>query len=102
MKRISLVFPVYNEEEVLPMLNERVRRALTQLPYETEVILVNDGSRDRSLELMTRYHQEDPRFKIVDFSRNFGHQVAITAGMDAAGGSIRNKRVAGGAGRCGG
>ena len=86
MKRISLVFPVYNEEEVLPMLYERVRRALTQLPYEVEVILVNDGSRDRSLELMTRYHQEDPRFKIVDFSRNFGHQVAITAGMDAAGG----------------
>ena len=86
MKRISLVFPVYNEEEVLPMLYERVRHALTQLPYEVEVILVNDGSRDRSLELMTRYHQEDPRFKIVDFSRNFGHQVAITAGMDAAGG----------------
>ena len=86
MKRISLVFPVYNEEEVLPMLYERVRRALTQLPYETEVILVNDGSRDRSLELMTRYHQEDPRFKIVDFSRNFGHQVAITAGMDASSG----------------
>lgn len=86
MKRISLVFPVYNEEEVLPMLYERVRRALTQLPYEAEVILVNDGSRDRSLELMTKYHQEDPRFKIVDFSRNFGHQVAITAGMDAAGG----------------
>ena len=86
MKRISLVFPVYNEEEVLPMLYERVRRALTHLPYEAEVILVNDGSRDRSLELMTRYHQEDPRFKIVDFSRNFGHQVAITAGMDAASG----------------
>lgn len=86
MKRISLVFPVYNEEEVLPMLYERVRRALTQLPYEVEVILVNDGSRDRSLELMTRYHQEDPRFKIVDFSRNFGHQVAITAGMDASSG----------------
>ena len=86
MKRISLVFPVYNEEEVLPMLYERVRRALTQLPYDVEVILVNDGSRDRSLELMTRYHQEDPRFKIVDFSRNFGHLVAITAGMDAASG----------------
>ena len=86
MKRISLVFPVYNEEEVLPMLYERVRRALTHLPYEAEVILVNDGSRDRSLELMTRYHQEDPRFKIVDFSRNFGHQVAITAGMDASSG----------------
>ncbi len=86
MKRISLVFPVYNEEEVLPMLYERVRRALTQLPYDVEVILVNDGSRDRSLELMTKYHQEDPRFKIVDFSRNFGHQVAITAGMDASSG----------------
>ena len=84
MKRVSLVFPVYNEEDVLPMLYERVRHLLGQLPYETEVILVNDGSRDRSLEMMIHYHQEDPRFKVIDFSRNFGHQIAITAGIDAA------------------
>lgn len=54
------------------------------LPYECEVLLVNDGSRDGSLELMKSYHQRDPRFKVIDFARNFGHQIAITAGMDAA------------------
>ena len=84
MQRISLVFPVYNEEQVLPVLYDRVRELLVQLPYEAEVILVNDGSRDGSLELLKRFHAADPRFKVIDFSRNFGHQVAITAGIDFA------------------
>lgn len=84
MKQISLIFPVYNEEQVLPFLYERVRRLMDQLDYEVEVILVNDGSRDASLELMRRFHEEDHRFKAIDFSRNFGHQVAITAGIDFA------------------
>lgn len=86
LKRISLIFPVYNEEEVLPVLFERVRELLARLPYETEVILVNDGSRDRSLELMRAFCENDSRFKVIDFSRNFGHQVAITAGIDLAAG----------------
>ncbi len=82
MKKISLIFPVYNEEEVLPTLYTRVRQVIEQLEYEAEVILVNDGSRDRSLTIMHEFHERDPRFKVLDFSRNFGHQVAITAGMD--------------------
>ncbi len=81
-KRISLIFPVYNEEQVLPLLYTRVCRLIDQLEYDVEVILVNDGSKDGSLALMKKFHEEDPRFKIVDFSRNFGHQVAITAGID--------------------
>jgi glycosyltransferase involved in cell wall biosynthesis len=84
MKRISLIFPVYNEENVLPFLYERVRQLIDPLDYDVEVILINDGSRDASLELMKQFHKEDPRFKIIDFSRNFGHQVAITAGIDFA------------------
>jgi dolichol-phosphate mannosyltransferase len=84
MKRLSFVFPVYNEEEVLPTLYERIRRLIDTLSYDSEVILVNDGREDRSLELMRQFHQKDCRFKILDFSRNFGHQTAITAGIDFA------------------
>ena len=86
MKHISLVFPVYNEEEVLPLLYARVCRIIEELEYEIEVILVNDGSRDASLGLMQEFHRQDPRFKVIDFARNFGHQVAITAGIDFASG----------------
>lgn len=84
MKRISLVFPVYNEKEVLPQLYQRVRHLIAQLAYDVEIIMVNDGSEDSSLELMKSFHDQDSRFKIIDFSRNFGHQVAITAGIDFA------------------
>ncbi len=84
MKRVSLIFPVYNEEAVLPLLYRRVRQVIDQLEYEAEVILVNDGSWDTSLDMMEHFHSEDSRFKILDFSRNFGHQVAITAGIDFA------------------
>ncbi|MCP4401006.1 MAG: glycosyltransferase family 2 protein [bacterium] len=86
MKQISLVFPVYNEEEVLPLLYKRVSQIIAELDYEVEVILVNDGSQDASLSLMQEFHREDPRFKVIDFARNFGHQVAITAGIDFASG----------------
>lgn len=84
MKRLSLIFPVFNEERVLPVLYDRVCQVINGLEYEFEVILVNDGSHDRSLELMREFQQRDPRFKVIDFSRNFGHQTAITAGLDYA------------------
>lgn len=86
MKQISLVFPVYNEEEVLPLLYKRVGRIIEELHYEVEVILINDGSQDASLSLMQEFHTQDPRFKVIDFARNFGHQIAITAGIDFASG----------------
>jgi dolichol-phosphate mannosyltransferase len=87
MKRISLIFPVYNEEKVLPLLYERIHQLIDQVDqgdYDFEVILINDGSRDMSLHLMKQFHEADPRFKVIDFSRNFGHQEAITAGIDFA------------------
>ena len=88
MKRISLVFPVYNEEQVLPALFERVESLSRLLAgYELEIVFVNDGSHDGSLQLMQRFQARYPRCKILDFSRNFGHQVAITAGMDFATGN---------------
>jgi dolichol-phosphate mannosyltransferase len=83
--RLAIVVPIYNERENLPELYRRLRAALDQLPeFEHEVIYVNDGSSDGSLEIMLEQRREDPRFTILDLSRNFGHQSAITAGLTAA------------------
>jgi glycosyltransferase involved in cell wall biosynthesis len=82
----SIVLPVYDEEESLPELYERVTWLLERLDGDAEVILVDDGSRDDSFALMLDMNQRDPRFKLLQLSRNFGHQVAITAGLDFAAG----------------
>lgn len=81
---VSIVAPVYNEEVILPELYRRVTTVMQDAGVSYELVLVNDGSRDRSLEIMRELHEQDPRVKIVNFSRNFGHQVAITAGTDYA------------------
>jgi glycosyltransferase involved in cell wall biosynthesis len=81
---LSLVLPVYNEEEVIPILHDRLQSFLTEVGVETEVIFVNDGSTDRSLILLRELVEQDPRYKAVSFSRNFGHGNAITAGVDYA------------------
>jgi dolichol-phosphate mannosyltransferase len=86
LELISLVLPVFNEEQVLPLLLPRVRDLLARLPCAGEVIFVNDGSRDRTSELLAQAAQSDDRLKVIDFSRNFGHQIAITAGVDFAAG----------------
>jgi polyisoprenyl-phosphate glycosyltransferase len=82
----TIVVPVYNEQEVLPALTERLAWLLDRLDGTAEVILVDDGSRDGSYALMLDANARDPRFKLVQLSRNFGHQVAITAGLDVAAG----------------
>ncbi|WBX83204.1 glycosyltransferase family 2 protein [Sphingosinicella microcystinivorans] len=82
----SLVIPIYNEADVLPLLFERLASLLEKLDQSAEIVLVNDGSRDSSLALMRLKARQDPRYRIVNLSRNFGHQIAITAGMDNAGG----------------
>jgi dolichol-phosphate mannosyltransferase len=80
----SIVAPVYNEEVLLPEFYRRVVAAIEPLGEPFEIILVNDGSRDRSLQIMLELHERDPRVKVINFSRNFGHQIAITAGTDYA------------------
>jgi glycosyltransferase involved in cell wall biosynthesis len=80
----SFVIPVYNEEPTLPVLYERMCGLLARLDGDAEVILVDDGSRDCSYPIMIELHARDPRFKVVHLSRNFGHQLAITAGIDLA------------------
>jgi glycosyltransferase involved in cell wall biosynthesis len=82
----SVVLPIFNEEETLPELVRRLQDLLDRLDGPAEVILVDDGSRDRSYQLMLAAREGDDRFKILRLSRNFGHQIAITAGMDVAAG----------------
>jgi dolichol-phosphate mannosyltransferase len=90
-KFISIVAPVYNEEETIYEFNKRVTQVLKNLKddgYDYEIIYVNDGSQDHSLEILRELRQKDPdHIKIIDFSRNFGHQLAITAGIDFASGA---------------
>ncbi|HTQ44924.1 MAG TPA: glycosyltransferase family 2 protein [Polyangiaceae bacterium] len=80
----SLVIPIYNEEAALPALFERVEQLLDALDGPAEVLLVDDGSSDGSWDAMSELAEKDERFKLVRLSRNFGHQLAITAGLDLA------------------
>ena len=84
--KYSIVIPLYNEESGLPVLVERLQEIMGQFDGPAEVVMVDDGSRDGTYELARAAGVSDPRFKLIQFSRNFGHQVAITAGMDAAAG----------------
>ena len=77
--KLSVVIPIYNEEENLAELYRRLRLVCEGLDaVNWQVIYVNDGSQDRSLEIMRQQSREDPRFCVVDLSRNFGHQAAIS------------------------
>src|ERR1700710_2757883 len=79
---LTLVIPIYNEEEVLPQLDVRLKELLKQLAVTTEVLFVNDGSKDKSLDILRSLCARESRYRAISFSRNFGHQRAITAGMD--------------------
>jgi glycosyltransferase involved in cell wall biosynthesis len=81
---LSLIIPVFNEEAIITELDRRLRQFLGEIDEPWEVIFVNDGSRDRTLEMLGELTAREPRYKVVSFSRNFGHQAAITAGMDRA------------------
>lgn len=82
----SIVIPLHDEEAVLPLLYERLVAVLDSLQGDSEVILVDDGSRDGTYGLAVELHNRDPRVKVVRFSRNFGHQIALSAGLDLASG----------------
>jgi glycosyltransferase involved in cell wall biosynthesis len=81
---LSLVLPIFNEEEVIPELERRLAEFLKELGMRTEVIFVDDGSKDRSPELLAALVKRYPGYVMLSFSRNFGHQAAITAGVDHA------------------
>lgn len=80
----SIVAPVYNEEENLPEFYQRVADTMNNLDEVWELVLVNDGSRDDSLSVLRGLAERDPHVKYINFARNFGHQTAVTAGVDFA------------------
>ena len=84
----SVVVPVFNEEENLELLYHRLSKVLENLCQDHEIIFVDDGSTDDSLEITKKFRKINGRVKIISFSRNFGHQIAITAGIDYASGSV--------------
>src|SRR5512137_1764655 len=81
---LSVIAPVFNEEAILHELYRRLSQVLDGAGLSWELVLINDGSRDRSPQIMRELHDQDPRVKVLDFARNFGHQIAITAGADYA------------------
>src|ERR1700761_9066675 len=84
--RYSIVVPVFNEAAVLPILLRRIGTLMEQLDGPAETIFVDDGSTDCSPIVLQSLARHDPRYRYIGLSRNFGHQIAIKAGMDAAGG----------------
>lgn len=80
-KKVSIVIPCYNEEEVLDAMRERLTKACDLWDYDWEVVAVDDGSRDETWNMLSRFQAEDPRWKGLSFSRNFGHQAAVSAGL---------------------
>jgi len=87
-KSLSVIVPCYNEEESLPALFERIAEVAADWPVDYEVICIDDGSSDRTVELLREQHAENPRWKLVILSRNFGHQAAVSAGLEAATGEV--------------
>lgn len=83
MKKISLIIPTYNEEESLPILHEKLNEIMNQMQnYDFEILFINDGSKDKSYEIIKGFREKDKRYNYVDFSRNFGQEIAMAAGID--------------------
>ena len=87
-EKLSVVVSVYNEEAALPLCHERLTEVLRESGRDYTLLFVNDGSRDRSAEILDRFAAEDPRVRVLHFSRNFGHEAAMIAGIDYAEGAV--------------
>ena len=84
-KLVSYIFPIYNESGNIALLYKTIDKLLANNPtYNYEIIFINDGSKDDSLSMLADLAKKDSRVKVIDFSRNFGHQIAVTAGLDHA------------------
>jgi glycosyltransferase involved in cell wall biosynthesis len=83
---LSVVIPAYNEQESLHECHRRLSGVLSQLDMDYEMVFVNDGSRDRTLEILEQLQRDDSHVSVVDLSRNFGKEIALSAGLDMADG----------------
>ena len=82
MKKISVIIPMYYEEEVVQECYNKMTQVLSNIKdYEYEIICVNDGSKDKTLSILEKIAENDKKVKVISFSRNFGHQCAVTAGL---------------------
>jgi len=82
--KYSIIIPVFNEEQVIEHTYERLKIVMDSMAEPYELLFINDGSRDKTVDILKHLGEADDHIKIIDFSRNFGHQIAITAGMDYA------------------
>lgn len=81
---ISIILPIYNEEQGLVKFTQNLRGAIQDIPHDFEIIFVNDGSKDNSLLVILELCSKNPTYKYINLSRNFGHQIAVTAGIEHA------------------
>jgi polyisoprenyl-phosphate glycosyltransferase len=87
--KYSILLPVFNEQKNLDILYQRLSKVMDSITPDYEIIFIDDHSKDNSFEILNSFHQQDPRVKIIKFTRNFGHQIAITSGLDfAQGGAV--------------
>ena len=85
---ISIIIPCYNEEEVIAETYKRLCDVMQKLSHNYEFIFINDGSKDKTIEILNNLAKADQAVKVLDFSRNFGHQCAVTAGLNYCGGDV--------------
>src|SRR5262249_5049213 len=83
-RMISVVIPIYNEEEIIALLHHTLSKAMREVDESWEVVYVNDGSKDSSLDLLRQLQADDPRVVVVELSRNWGHMGALNAGLQTA------------------
>ncbi|MCG5510353.1 glycosyltransferase family 2 protein [Ectothiorhodospira lacustris] len=81
---ISIIVPAYNEEEVILALYERIKSVTKELPYNFRLVFINDGSKDHTAEIITQLSENDPQVELINLSRNFGKEIAMSAGLDHA------------------
>jgi len=86
LKQLSIIIPIFNEEQILQELFQRLTDAARSISSDYELIFVNDGSKDKSIDILKQFAKQDKNVKYIDFSRNFGHQIAVTAGLDFSSG----------------
>lgn len=83
MKKISIIVPCYNEEEALPLFYEEIKKVMKELPdYDLELLLIDDGSKDNTLEVIRKLRKKDKKIRYISFSRNFGKEAAMYAGLE--------------------